>query len=98
MDESFFRSRIDKTVWEYADGRNMVPAPIFEIPENFQSTSLLLAGTSGIRNLSDYKVKKIIDSWAEVLPTLSVEYLWIAPKISQKNFDAIAKMPNLKAL
>ena len=75
------------------------PDAVFKLETEYDSDKLLLSGPSIHDGLSSYQEKKIKDSWVEILPQLnSVEMLWVAPKVNQKIFDAICKMPNLKGL
>ena len=85
--------------WYYRPADSFPPPPKFEISRSFSERSLCLAGVPGAPPMSDYTKRKIIAGWAEILPSLrSVEMLWIAPKVSQRLFDAIGLMPNLIGL
>ena len=75
------------------------PEEQFYVEDNFNGDRLILSGPSNKLGLTAYQEKKVRDGWAKILPTLdSVEMLWVAPKVNQKLFDAICKMPNLKGL
>ncbi len=88
----------EKSFWYYDPENNFPPTSEFDISDTYSSLRLSLAGTKESSLLSDYKQKKIIKGWEKILPSLKVEFLWIAPKVSQSLFEAISQMPNLKGL
>ncbi|MDG1807500.1 MAG: hypothetical protein P8J91_10305 [Pirellulaceae bacterium] len=93
-DDSFVRG-----YWYHRPAESFPPPPHFEISSSFSDRTLCLAGVPGCPPISKYKERKIIAGWAEILPSLaSVEMLWVAPKVSQRLFDAIGVMPNLVGL
>ena len=90
-------NQIKNGFWYFRRQENFPPPPI-EYPEEYVGTdSLNVACTQ--RNLSDYKQKKLVEKWCQVLPKLSqVRYLWFSSRTNQALFDAACRMEGLEGL
>lgn len=85
--------------WYYRPKESFPPPAVFNLDSSYSKSRLCLAGTPDSRDLSDYRIRKVITGWADILPKLnSVKVLWVAQMVSQDLFDAICSMPNLQGL
>ena len=97
LTDKMTKDQIKKGFWYYRPKKSFPPKSVlFPEQHNTKKDRLNLACTQ--TKLDNYKQKKLVQQWCELLPVLKLKYLWFSSRLNQQLFESACMIKELEGL